>query len=160
MNQLHRIALAAFLAGSLAALAGCGDYAPPLTDVTGTLTYDGKPVPGMTISFLPANGRPSWGITDEQGRYRLSWDADHPGAEVGTHRVVIAYVPNTPMSEAGYDDGSVKKKKDATAKSNSLTPEAQALHAKYGAYDTSPLSREVKSGKQVIDLTMKSDEEP
>ena len=82
----------------------------------------------------------------------------HDGVEIGMHKVIIAYVPGTPMEEAGYGDASKKKGKAAESESKtktaSRTPEAAALDAKYGKFDTTPLSKEVKPGKQVIDLTL------
>jgi hypothetical protein len=136
--------------------AGCSDYAPPLADVAGTLTYDGKPVPGMTVTFLPDNGRPSWGITDESGRYKLSWDADHPGVEIGKHKIIIAYVPGSPIGTQGYDVATSKPKKAVKSETNSSTAETAAIHARYGNIETTTLTREVKSGKQTIDLALSS----
>jgi hypothetical protein len=55
---------------SLLASAGCGDPdAPEIARVTGTVTRGGKPVPNLVVNFMPAEGRPSWGITDDRGRY-------------------------------------------------------------------------------------------
>jgi hypothetical protein len=137
---------------------GCGDYAPPIGEVSGTVTYQGKPVPGVTVNFLPDAGRPSWGLTDEDGFYVLHWDESHDGAEVGSHKVTLAFVANSPMEEAGYGTagGPAKKKKGAApaAASKSTPADQAAIMQKYGNFETSPLRYEVKAGSQTIDIKL------
>jgi hypothetical protein len=77
----------------LVALAGCGDAG--IVPVTGTLTYKGQPVPNAYVDFIPENGRPSWGETDEQGRFKLNYDRTHDGAVVGKHKVSVRRKPAT-----------------------------------------------------------------
>jgi hypothetical protein len=58
--------------------------------VSGTVTLDGKPLSKASVVFFPAaGGRPSYGVTDDQGRYTLGYSMDEAGAEVGTCRVQI-----------------------------------------------------------------------
>lgn len=134
---------------------GCGDGTPPIGKVTGTVTREGKPLPGVTVNFLPEAGRPSWGITDESGRYKLSWDADHDGAEVGRHKVTVAFDPGSPMEEAGYEvAGKSKAKAKAKPKSVQRPADWHLIEQKYGNFETTAMSKEVKSGSQVIDLQL------
>jgi hypothetical protein len=52
------------------------------------LTYQGKPVNNVVLDFFPESGdRPSWGLTDAQGRFKLEYDRDNKGALVGKHKV-------------------------------------------------------------------------
>lgn len=126
----------------LLALTGCTDDAPPIGKVSGTVTHQGKPVPNLTINFMPTAGRPSWGMTDSDGRYTLHWDEDHDGAEVGPHMVSVAFVPGSQSSETGR------------AKTPPATPQEQkAITSKYGI-DNTPLTKEVKPGSQTIDLQL------
>jgi hypothetical protein len=68
---------------------GAGD-GPQLGNVTGTITMNGAPVPGLNVTFVPeAKGSPSYGGTDENGVYRLMFNRQRTGAEVGKHNVVI-----------------------------------------------------------------------
>ena len=54
------------------ALAGCGDSAPPVGDVEGTVTADGSPVPLGTITFTPADGvRPAMASDIKDGKYAV-----------------------------------------------------------------------------------------
>ena len=61
---------------------GCGGDTPPLGQVTGTVTLDGKPVDGATIQFEPTtSGLPTaFGRTDSQGKYELWYSRGNKGA--------------------------------------------------------------------------------
>lgn len=72
-------------------LIGCSksEELPDLYPVTGTVTLDGKPLSGANVSFEPPGGRPSFGTTDEQGMFSLTYGIDMPGAVAGQHTVRI-----------------------------------------------------------------------
>lgn len=94
-------------AASLFAL-GCakGPENPTTFPVTGTVTYKGKPVEGANVSFVgDGTARPAYGLTDAQGKFRLSTFGDGDGAIPGKHRVSV-----TKMNSAGgpIDDGSME----------------------------------------------------
>jgi hypothetical protein len=69
--------------------AGCGGS--NVVPVSGTLTYQGKPVPNAYIHFVPETGRPSIGETDQNGKFTLTYDPQTKGAERGKHRVFVQY---------------------------------------------------------------------
>lgn len=76
----------------LPALPGCGSSdGPPLGEVTGRVTLDGKPLSGAVLTFIAqsAKGSPSYGGTDEQGRYTLMFTNSKHGAMLGDHVVQI-----------------------------------------------------------------------
>lgn len=81
------------LAGALllAAHAGCSrSNRPPLGEVAGTITLDGRPLPAAAVHFTPDGpGRTSLGSTDSAGGYRLRYLRDIQGANVGRHTVRI-----------------------------------------------------------------------
>ena len=72
---------------ALTLLAGCRGSGPTIVPVTGVLTYKGKAVPNAIVDFMPESGRPSWGLTDAQGRFTLEYDKDNKGVLVGKHKV-------------------------------------------------------------------------
>lgn len=80
----------AALLACLISVAGCsrGDQ-PDLGLVKGRLTLNGEPLPNVEVAFQPENGRPSYGETDEDGYYELTYIRDTKGAKVGTHRVLV-----------------------------------------------------------------------
>jgi hypothetical protein len=70
--------------------AGCSGG---LAAVSGTVTLDGQPAAGVSVTFQPAEGTQggSYATTDAQGRYTLKRVADdRSGAAVGKHKVVLS----------------------------------------------------------------------
>lgn len=74
---------------STVVLIGCTGGGPQIVPIEGTVTHKGQPVPNVRIYFAPTGGRPSWAISDEQGRFVLDYDLEHDGALVGTHSIFI-----------------------------------------------------------------------
>jgi hypothetical protein len=123
--------------------AGCGQGGPRVVRVSGTVTRGGQPVPKLFLNFEPQKGRPSWGITDEAGRYSLHYDARQDGAVTGAHKVWVQVKASNPQEEADLRNGKIK-----------LHPEVKSILQKYGQYETTPLRVEVKENNQVIDLPL------
>lgn len=74
---------------------GCsGPKRPPLGEVNGTVTLDGRPLPRALVTFVPiaGPGRTAHAYTDSDGRYSLFYLRDIPGADVGQHVVRITTV--------------------------------------------------------------------
>jgi hypothetical protein len=67
---------------------------PDLASVTGTVTMDGEPLPGVVVNFNSESSRPSSGTTDENGEYKLMFNEKTEGAAIGKHKVMIIKVPN------------------------------------------------------------------
>ncbi len=87
--SFQRMLVACAAAACLGLGCGGGD-GPQLGNVTGTITMNGAPVPGLNVTFVPQDkGSPSYGGTDENGRYRLLFNQHRSGAELGKHNVVI-----------------------------------------------------------------------
>jgi hypothetical protein len=81
-------------------LAGCGPKGPTIVKVSGVAQRNGQPVPDIELTFHPAVGRPSWGITDAQGRFTLHYDRDFPdGVVVGKHKVTVRGRPYATQAE-------------------------------------------------------------
>ncbi len=85
--------IALFLA---VAAAGCGkSQTTEFTDLSGTVTCDGRPLAGVVVTFDPAPGPTEKGIradavTDENGTYRLrTANPAHDGIAVGTYKVTV-----------------------------------------------------------------------
>jgi len=85
--------LVALLLGSVAL--GCGGAkkdAPKTVPVSGTVTVDGQPIGGATVTFLPTSTdrHGATGTTDATGRYTL-FVGDNRGAMPGNYKVTIQY---------------------------------------------------------------------
>lgn len=78
-----------------AALVGCGGEAadkPVTAPVQGTVTLDGKPLVGATVTFLPTRPQQhgAVGTTDAEGKYTL-FVGDNAGAQPGSYKVFIQH---------------------------------------------------------------------
>ena len=80
----------------LIAITGCGneEFAP----VSGTVTYDGNPVPKLKVIFSPepvngdhSVGPYSKGVTDDSGQFTMVSRFKDAGAFVGKHRLSFEY---------------------------------------------------------------------
>lgn len=92
------VLLGAVVAGGAA---GCGGgNGPPLGNVSGTVTLDGKPLADVEVCFAPARGRASIGRTDGSGRYALTFVGKTKGALVGAHRVSVNWPLGDPEDDA------------------------------------------------------------
>ncbi|QDT66509.1 transthyretin-like family protein [Calycomorphotria hydatis] len=89
MNYLRRIELWGALSAAMCIGCWSDSNLPELAEVTGTVLLDGEPVPNARLQFLPAEGRPSYGKTDEDGQFRLRYNLREDGAVLGNHRVEI-----------------------------------------------------------------------
>lgn len=87
------------MAAILLTTAGCpSGESFPLANVSGTVTHNGEPMPGVMVTFYPRgsadnpnSGPYSEGVTDASGKYSLTTRYGNPGAVVGTHRVEFSY---------------------------------------------------------------------
>jgi len=128
------------LLACLLVLAGCGGQ--KVVPVKGTVTRDGKPVRNLFLNFVPDEGRPSWGMTDEEGRFTLKYDDKQDGAQVGMHTVRVQWRPRNP-------------KEDPTLNPAARKPaELDAILAKYGQETTTPLRIEISAAKSEIELKL------
>ena len=123
---------------------GCGGRSgPALGTVTGKVTLDGEPVPGLSVTFIPEDrGSPSYGGTDENGVYRLYFNQNRVGAELGSHKVIIENrEPETDDSGKPIDDTPIVK-----------------IPKKY--QQPGQLTADVGSGRNNIDFDLEPDTKP
>jgi len=125
-RNLHWILLAAL------ALSGCGKSNLSVAPVSGTVTLDGVPLPAASVLFQPKDGgRPSFGVTNAQGRYILEYSLNQLGAKVGPCTVRI--------STESHGDNSKNTKE--------LVPKR---------YRDTPLEVQVESKSNTIDFPLTS----
>ncbi|HTN03270.1 MAG TPA: hypothetical protein VL132_15380 [Planctomycetaceae bacterium] len=130
----------------LLALSGCGGVGdqPELGLVTGTVMLDNEPLSGIAVTFLPDNGRPATGTTDENGDYKLIYIGKTPGCKVGHSRVEIGY--------AEEEDEGVETEGDDAVQTPGDT-EQKDIPARYNA--ESELEADVKPGENVFNFDLK-----
>jgi hypothetical protein len=118
----------------------CGRSGPELARVTGTVTYQGKPVPKGTVSFVSTEPgrRNATGQLDEQGNYRLQTEEPGDGAELGDFDVAIF----------SHDEPILDYRPKVPVKAQRLIPE------KYENPKTSGLKKTVKSGSNTFNFEL------
>lgn len=141
MSKLFAIA-PGVLALLLPFFSGCSD-APQIVEVSGVVTRGGQPVPGLTVNFMPADGRPSWGLTDAEGKFTLHYNKQYEGARVGKHKVFVVFRASSPQEEMDLLSGKIKPH-----------PDQRTIAEKYGNPATTPLEIEVSTSGQVINLAL------
>jgi len=92
-------------------ITGCGGGGSgnhlPTTPVTVTVTYNGPPVEGATVTFVDETGdHPAYGRTDAQGVAKLTSYEEGDGAVVGPYKVSIAKSEVTGQSTADQDSAA------------------------------------------------------
>jgi hypothetical protein len=100
-------------------LLGCGGGdTPPLGQVTGTVTLDGKPIDGAMLQFEPvSSGLPTaFGKTDKDGKYELWYSRGNKGASLGESLVRIQA-----FQDANPDEGTKRRPEIIPAKYNVMT---------------------------------------
>lgn len=87
---------------SLLFILGCGPKLPyEVVPFSGTVTYQGTPVPGLPIFFLPEKGRPSNGFSDKDGKFTMIYTAKVDGIQTGKGSF---YTELSPGDGSHYDN--------------------------------------------------------
>ena len=120
--------------------AGCGSGGPAVTvhPVNGQVLYAGKPAKGVRVFFMPtsAPGVPDIpanprGVTDAEGRFKLTTFTPEDGAAEGGYQVLLFWPPevkdheeeaNTDRLMGWYDAAHSKLTAQLKAGSNSVPP--------------------------------------
>jgi len=96
MKTIIQLAIPCLMA--LLLITGCGPSSGNIAPVSGRLTLDGKPMPGVEVVFSPkikeGNSNPgpySFGTTDADGNFELKTRYGDKGAVVGWHIVTMQY---------------------------------------------------------------------
>jgi hypothetical protein len=146
----------------LAALGGCRNSGlPEVIPVTGSVTFQGKPLEGAAVTFFTnegnlATGELAFGTTDAQGRFRLRSQAGRAealdGAAAGEHRVTISkLIPPQGMTEAAYQQKLDAEKEAGEsgvygAPREIVPPRVELLAEQYSNAQQTTLTASVKKG--------------
>ena len=93
MSRLSALGVTTATACLAIVLSGCGNRLR-VAEVTGTVTFQGKPVPGLIVQFQHRDGLRdglpvATGFTDAAGRYRLERSGGKTGAVVGPNTATV-----------------------------------------------------------------------
>lgn len=136
MNRVRLLGLL-LMAVATIGLVGCGNSGPTLMTVTGTVTYQGNPVPKATVNIMPAKGAAAMATTDDAGKF-VAQTSGQPGVSVGPAKVMVTLV-----KMVGAPD-KIEDSPEAAAKISELVNSGKiryvsAIPTKYGNPDTTTL---------------------
>jgi hypothetical protein len=122
---------------------GClGGNVPDIGYVEGVVTLDGQPLPNAVVTFQPQNARPSYGRTDQSGRYVLVYTKGNEGATLGKHRVAIS------TQSDGDPDADPP-----------IPSSPEKVPARYSQMSQTELTADVKPGRNKVDFDLTSEGE-
>jgi hypothetical protein len=138
------------LVALIVSVAGC-DTGPKQYPATGTVTYDGNPVDGASVTFVSDTAPMGIGTTDSAGKFTIL-TGGKPGAPLGTYKVTVtksAQIEGMPASPTAEDMKNMAAK--GPLKSKALVP------AKYAIPQSTDLSVTVTedAAKNVFPLDLK-----
>jgi hypothetical protein len=141
-RSVYPRAVLAVLAVLAIAAGGCGKPASGGKPVTGQVTFNGTPIQGASITFVPSTGgAPGFAMTDAEGKYTAR-SSQGEGLPPGSYQVTVmktdAPPPQSTVSD--QDAGYVPPDPDAPP-----TVIKDLLPAKYKDVQTSGLTAEVKA---------------
>ena len=147
--------MAVVAASSITASVGCSGSGvpgrPPTHPVTGSVSLDGKPVAGATVTLVPqGGGHPAVAVTGPGGDFRLTTFQAGDGAVAGTYGLAVEK-----RVAAGAGTGAGDEYQPPTGP---LPPPENVLPAKYASAETSGLSATVEKGQPntvTLDLSTK-----
>lgn len=85
-------------------LLGCGGNSLDTVPAEGVVTFEGEPVPKITVVFMPEGGRGqiAKGTTDAEGKFSLQTRSPGDGAMVGDYSIAFQYTPDEPPDMPGF----------------------------------------------------------
>jgi hypothetical protein len=145
--------------GSLV-VAGCGggggDAAKNVAvfKVTGTVTYQGKPLPQAVVTFSPKGRQPvAFGTTNDKGEFTLTTYTTGDGAAAGNYGVVVSKAASSgattsgAATDAGHSaDGSAIPEAGHDASSSPVV--ASVIPADYSDATKTPLKATVDASAE------------
>lgn len=148
----------------IVACIGCnsGSKRPPTYQVSGTVTYQGKPLEGAMVTFVPADGvqvEAATGITDSSGKFKLTTYTADDGANAGDFLVKVAKYdgkkPTKEEQEAYVVSYEEEQKMQFATDEKPQPPAKNLLPPKYGYEGTSGITFSVtKAGPNTIDIKL------
>lgn len=140
-------------------LVGCsGGDGPVLGDVSGTATFQGAPLSGATVMFIPEKGPVAAAVTDAEGEYTVQ-----PGVAVGPAKITVQVTvagassgpstapPTTNDSAATANAMMAYARQQRESKQKETGPKS-IVPERYTEVSKTPLSIEIKEGSNDVPI--------
>lgn len=154
---MKNIVVLGFLLFTLVGIAGCGsgDGNPPTYPVTGTVTYQGKPVEGADIVFVPSTPEAlaAFAKSDADGKFAMRTFEPGDGVVAGSYKVKVVKlepgdVEETPVFESSEEEAEFYVEGDP------VTPPKNLLPRKYADHNASGLTVTVAAEPLTFDIQL------
>lgn len=146
----HRILLLTSFVGAFLLICGCSSGT---ADVTGSVTYNGKPVKTGTVTFFVDGATPKAGQISADGTYKVT------GVKIGAAKVTVASPdPSTPdPDKMKRDPNNVKGGggKRPTGGTGKASGDWVPLPAQYADFTKSGLSYTVQASENKYNIELK-----
>lgn len=145
----------------LAFCVGCGDSSlPKRVPVEGTVLYKQKPVEGATVAFHGEGApRVASGITDKDGKFKLSMYDPNDGAIIGNHKITVTKLDTSNVIKGDMnagDPGDAYTRAMTMAAKDPKMGAKDELPAAYSKSETTTLQETVtEKGPNVFTLQLK-----
>ena len=140
-----------FAAFSVLTISGCGGVNDGRVPISGSVTFDGKPLDGGTIAFIGGGGGSlATASTNKEGKFRMQ-------VALGMNKVTISKDdPASAIQTAPKSDADMLMGTDAQYKEQLKSMPKALVPAKYSKHDSSGLSFDIVSGMQPLSISLSS----
>lgn len=117
---------------ALLLLSGCGPSGPERIDISGTVSYKGKPVEDGALELIPTGGGPMQPVSVKDGKFTATGEY---GVLVGDYKVVFhsyAVRANKNPEQAGGDFPSMQPQIEVLPKNYSSEASTETMSLKKG----------------------------
>ncbi|MDR0869414.1 MAG: DUF4198 domain-containing protein [Planctomycetaceae bacterium] len=133
-------------------ISGCGKAGPAVNPVSGTITFDGKPLDGASVRFTPKSqgtGELAAGSTDASGNLTgvKTLSTGDPGIVAGDYTVTVSKMVSKPSNQT-YT-------KPETGEVIKVTSSEETVPVNYTNIGKSPLSAAIQKGENKLTLEVK-----
>lgn len=139
-------------------LGGCRPRGVAVSTVTGTVRYDGSPVRGAVVSFVPKSpgGRGASAQTDSEGKFiAMTQGAKISGVVPGDYLVTISKI--TEVDENGQPVVRTRQEFRPNAPPEKRYPVKNLLPGQYASKNKTPLSASVVQANNHFDFTLEDE---
>lgn len=147
-NLVLRLFVAA--AGS-ASIVGCGESGPELIPAGGIVNYQGRPLPGARVMFIPESGGSiAMGTTDTEGKFELRTGTE-PGIVKGPCAATVSLMDagaKSGLSPTMTPEDMQRLQMEGKLQGMLEQQQKSLIPEKYGRAETSGLNFEVKKGAE------------
>lgn len=145
------VSAAALLAFQVLTLAGCGESGPKLVPAGGVVNYQGRPLAGAKVTFIPGEkGTIAMATTDTDGTFELRTGTS-PGVVEDSCAVTVTMIDTSIKSglpEKMTPEDMQRLQMEGKLKGMLAKQQKSLIPSKYGKADSSGLNFDIKSGEE------------